>query len=136
MLGEKLLRILILEDQEIRQKKFLFNLVGQDVKITADVKECIRLLDTENWDILFLDHDIEGPWICPSGLGTGYEVACWLEQRPEKQPKLIFTHTYNETGAQNICRAVPKAAYFKYAWEATCLSAILESMLMAKSMTR
>jgi CheY-like chemotaxis protein len=126
------MRILILEDQEVRQKKFLFNLVGHDVRITADVKECIKLLDSDVWHVLFLDHDIEGPWLCPSGPGTGYEVACWLEQHPEKQPKLIFTHTYNEVGAQNICRAVPKAMYFKYAWEATCLADALESMLYAQ----
>lgn len=123
------MRILILEDQEIRQKKFVFNLIGNEVFITASVKECIDHLDRLPWDILFLDHDIEGPWLCPSGPGTGYEVACWLEQHPERQPKLIFTHSYNVTGVENICRALPKAQYFKYAWEVHCLGEILQKML-------
>lgn len=124
------MRILILEDQEIRQTKFLFNLVGHDVCITADVKACINYLEASNWDCLFLDHDIEGPYICESGPGTGYEVACWLEQHPERQPKLIFTHSYNTVGVENICRALPNARYFKYAWEVHCLNEILEKMLM------
>lgn len=122
------MRVLVVEDQEYRIRQFVFNLIGCAVEVTKSAKEAIALLDTQQWDCLLLDHDLEGPVFYPSGPGTGYEVACWLEERPDKQPKVIITHSQNPGGAHNICRALPNAMAFPKCWELVALKAVLEAI--------
>jgi CheY-like chemotaxis protein len=122
------MRILIVEDMEYRIKQFVFNLIGCTIEVTKSSQEAIDLLKTQHWDCLLLDHDLEGPVFFPSGPGTGYEVACWLEENSDRQPKVIITHSQNPEGARNICRALPNAMAFPKCWELTMLKAVLEAI--------
>jgi len=122
------MRILIVEDQEYRIVKFMHNLASCSVEVAKSAKEAISLLEKSYWDCLLLDHDLEDAVFYPSGPGTGYEVACWLEEHPQKQPKVIITHSQNSTGVRNICKALPNAVSFPKCWELVSLKAILEAI--------
>ena len=89
-------------------------------------QEAIDLLAATKYDCLLLDHDLEGPVYYPSGPRTGYEVAQWLAQNTDKQPTVVITHSQNPVGAENICRALPKAMAFPHCWELNALKEILE----------
>lgn len=95
-------RILILEDQEARQLIFRELFKDNFVIIMETARDCIEVLRRFDWDVLFLDHDLGVD-------GTGYEVACWLEMLPERQPWRIFLHTGNPVGKAKMKQALPEA---------------------------
>jgi CheY-like chemotaxis protein len=53
------MRILILEDDENRIKKFRENFIGCDLFITKNPQEANQWLEGHEFDIIFLDHDLE-----------------------------------------------------------------------------
>jgi CheY-like chemotaxis protein len=111
-------RILILEDDHQRHSKFKSALIGNYVIIVETVEECVGLLSSESWDALFLDHDLGGDQMVASGPGTGYEVACWLEERPHKRPPIIIIHSLNNQGAPKMQAALPGSVLAPGAWMA------------------
>ena len=110
------MKILILDDMSIRHKAFKQNLIGHVVKCVETVKETIDSLNEETWDYLFLDHDLGGDVMVPSGPGTGYEVAQWLNKNVDKQPANIVIHSFNPDGAKNMASLLPKALICPGAW--------------------
>ena len=117
-------RILILEDDHERHESFLKRLDGIEIVITEKADECIRPLANEDWTALFLDHDLGGEQMVASGPGTGYEVACWLEEHKDRQPPIIFIHSLNNQGAPKMQAALPKAKWVPGLWLADDLSDI------------
>lgn len=113
------MKILILEDDPLRIEKFRKGLIGHTMFITDNTNLAIEHLKKEEWDILFLDHDLGGQTFVQSGVGTGYEVATWLEEHPEYKPKTIYVHSLNPMGAQNMMRALdlPDKNYVPFAWD-------------------
>jgi CheY-like chemotaxis protein len=108
--------ILVLDDDIKRLKQFKENLIGHVVECVMTAPETIQKLQERTWQILFLDHDLGDKVMVPSGPGTGYEVAEWLERNPDRQPEMIFVHSFNTVGAANIKRALPKAIIAPGAW--------------------
>lgn len=112
------LNIVIVEDYIERIKKFRSGLIGNVVEITKEPKRAIELLQTGNVDVLFLDHDLAGTGEPePSGPGTGYEVAKWLEEHPEYKPKTIVIHSLNPVGQKNMKAALPEAHIKPGVWK-------------------
>lgn len=114
------MKILILEDSGERIFSFKKRLIGHDVIFTKDTKECIRLLRDQDWDYLFLDHDM-GTTFDQPGEGTGYEVAKWVAEHPNRCPRRILLHTMNNVGASAMMlvlgRAGIRATYVPLLWE-------------------
>lgn len=114
------MKVLILEDSIERIKKFKQKLIGHIYTITKDTKECIELLKKEDWDYIFLDHDMGSIFEKP-GEGTGYEVAEWIARHPDKSPRRILLHTANNVGASAMMlvlgRAGIRATYIPFLWE-------------------
>lgn len=55
-------------------------------KVARDYFSGVEALQSEEWDVLLLDHDLA----CYDADGrewTGYDVMCWLEEHPEHIPK-------------------------------------------------
>jgi len=96
--------MLVLEDQEARQVIFR-ELYSKEyhVRIVDTADACIKALKVYDWDVLYLDHDL--------GIdGTGYDVACWLEEHKDKQRGLkIYLHTGNPVGKAKMKAALPDA---------------------------
>jgi CheY-like chemotaxis protein len=103
------MRILVLDDELERLRQFSQNLIGNVVDLATTAPETINFLKEKEYDILFLDHDLGGKIHVPSGPGTGYEVAKWLEEHPERKPEKIYIHSFNPSGAQNMKAALPEA---------------------------
>lgn len=57
------------------------------------------------WDLVSLDHDLGGQHYVPSGPGTGYEVACWIEEHQPIINKIVL-HTFNAIGAERMAMAL------------------------------
>ena len=127
------MRILVLEDDQERHKQFKANFsewLGKpvDLVLVATAKEAIDLLKPRRkWGMLFLDHDLGGKTMVESGLGTGYEVATWLEAHPKKVPKYVVIHSFNPTGSERMAQALKGSVKIPGAW---ChkISAVVEAM--------
>jgi len=117
-------KILVLEDMPHRKKAFTQGLIGNHVVIVDQSDKCMDLLKNQKWDILFLDHDLGGEEMVPSGPNTGYEVACWLEEFPEHKPLMIVIHSLNNVGREKMAWALPEAFVIPGVWEAENLADI------------
>lgn len=106
------MRILFIDDDFNRHKLFQQKLIGSVLTGTETPKECIKILEeSDPFDIVMLDHDLFGQAYVPSGPDTGFEVAEWLSAHPEKMPRLVILHTYNEKGAARMLEVLPAAIY-------------------------
>jgi len=110
------MKILILEDDPVRWKHFKQALAGHELIITEHTKEAIELLSKNMFEVLFLDHDLGGLQMVASGDGTGYEVAKWLNEHPERIPKEVYLHSLNPAGRANMKQMIPGAVEAPFAW--------------------
>jgi len=103
-------RILILEDSPVRIKIFKDKFKHEDVYFFDQVSDTIFALDNMGpWDMVFLDHDLDGQMFVPSHEpNTGWQVARHIA---EKQIPIhaIFIHSMNDDGAQNMLELLPHA---------------------------
>lgn len=114
--------ILVLEDNPQRHAIFRKNFAdGNHLVIVETAKEAIALLDNERWDFLFLDHDLGGQIMVPSGPDTGYEVALWLEAHVNKNPDNIIIHSHNIIGSAKMHAAIKGSYLLSGAWMHTDL---------------
>jgi ActR/RegA family two-component response regulator len=112
------MKILILDDDQTRHKEFNRRLIGNTVKNVFTVSETIEALKNESWDYIFLDHDLGGKTFVNSGGSeeTGWDVAVWLSENPDRQPKTIIIHSFNPCGAKNMKSLLPNAEIIPGAW--------------------
>lgn len=111
------MRILILDDDESRLRQFRQILSGNEVTCVKTAKETIeKLSENETYDVIFLDHDLGGKVYAPSGEETGYEVAEWISENPNREPKQIIIHSFNNVGARNMKNLLPNAVLAPGAW--------------------
>jgi CheY-like chemotaxis protein len=109
------MRILILEDDPYRNEAFRERYPG--AVIVCDAQAAIGLLLEHEWDLLFLDHDLGGETFVLSGPGTGYEVACWLQEHPGCIPPKVILHSMNPSGRSRMKQALPSAIEMPCAWQ-------------------
>lgn len=116
------MKVLILEDSVERYSQFQNQLEGH-LCFVHDAHSAIGALQKNEWDVVFLDHDLG------EGNGTGYDVACWLEEHEEHMP-IVVVHSSNPVGAKRILLTlIPSAYYMPNAWEDDGLKARLEALL-------
>lgn len=111
------LRILILDDDKNRHSQF-FNKYGAEYTITYtyDAKSCIKILEDEVFDVVFLDHDLGGKTYCASDENSGYAVAKWLSENPDRCPSQCICHSLNPVGRKNICDILKNCQPYPFAW--------------------
>lgn len=110
--------VLVLEDDTNRIEKFknLLSNPNLEVHYVQTAKDAIERCAVYNYDLLFLDHDLGGEQMLPSGPGTGYEVAQWLEAHPDRCVGTIILHSYNPGGRENMARCLPEAIQMPGVW--------------------
>lgn len=129
------MKILILEDAKERIKAFKQLFIEHETTFVTRADVCIEKLslkgtgDPFEYDVLFLDHDLDGKVYVPSGPGTGYEVACYLKENPDKMPKVIILQTLNGDGAEEMLQVLPKAIHMPFVWENSKIGEQLERIL-------
>lgn len=69
-----------------------------DVRIAPNVKEALRLMSTDDWDVVSLDHDLNGDdFQNPEDKTSGMEIVRWIERFgwPHKSKPMFIIHTSN-----------------------------------------
>lgn len=94
--------VFLLDDDRRRHRWFLKRFKGDKVDIAETVSEAKEFLSENNYDAIFLDHDLlphhyEGEI---DDENTGYAIACWLfENKETNRAATIVVHTRNADGA-------------------------------------
>lgn len=90
------------------------NTPGNTVLILAHVEEAKRALWEEEFDVIYLDHDLDGRVYVPSDEpNTGYQLAKWIAEYNIPYKEMI-THTFNEDGAKRILDVLPDAKWIPF----------------------
>ena len=100
--------ILILEDSSARCELFKKYLKEHNLFFCDNVDDAKILIDNQKFDMIFLDHDLEGQIYVNSNYeNTGYQVAKYIASKNIESQ--IIIHTMNYSGARNMRSVLPKA---------------------------
>jgi hypothetical protein len=99
--------VLLLDDDTRRHRWFMDRFHGDDLDIAENVEEAKELLLNNNYDAIFLDHDLLPHHYVSNDHGdlanTGYAIAEWLfEHRDVQRAATIIVHTRNADAAINM----------------------------------
>ena len=104
------MRILILEDDNVRVKFFIEKLGQYSPKITENAEIAISYLKEDTFDYVFLDNDLG------RGNGEGIDVADYLQQNPDNPncKAAVIVHSWNIPAANTIKSKFPAAVISRY----------------------
>lgn len=92
-------RLLFLDDRTKRIQAAWTKYADFEVTIVCNVRECLRYLSNFDWNIVSLDHDLNGcDFDDPDGTNTGMEVVRYLEKTgwpPSKKQPIFYVHSSN-----------------------------------------
>lgn len=108
-----MMRLLILEDNQDRIEKFKILFKNQDVCFCKTVEDAIILVAWyRDFDILWLDHDLEGKvWENSYKEETGYQFVKWLVRKEMCKNSLVYIHSMNPVGANLMLNYLRDNAY-------------------------
>lgn len=112
------MNLLFLDDDLERHKLFKRKFIEHTVTPVYTAAEAIAELERHVFDAVFLDHDLGGHQFVDSNgpEPTGFTVARWMLNNPERIPPRVFVHSYNPVGAQNIKQILPQAILCPGVW--------------------
>ncbi len=96
--------VMLLDDDERRHRWFEKRFAGDELSIAVTVEEAKELLAENNYDAIFLDHDLlphhYESYDHRDSANTGYAIAEWLNERADLQrAATIIVHTRNADAA-------------------------------------
>lgn len=108
-----MLKILVLEDEQYRINWFKRNTIGYNVHYSKTVKEAIDYLKDNEYDIIYLDCDLNEDAYnnykkgVLSDKDNGYEVCLWLKDHPESNKGAKFiVHSLNDLAQPKMTAAL------------------------------
>jgi hypothetical protein len=112
------MNILFLDDCPSRTKIFRSQCPSAICLETA--KDCIICLSKQDWDLVFLDHDLGGEiYSDQKNTNTGSEVVRWIIQNRPKI-KQVIVHSLNGPARIAMCYDLKNAGYnvldYPFAW--------------------
>lgn len=111
--GRHPIRIFLLEDDERRCEWFTRRFKGDTIDIACEIPQARELLETNNYDSIFLDHDLMPEHYgsdVPDDERTGYAIASFLAARPDLQrAATIMVHSFNADGALRMVEELRRA---------------------------
>jgi len=112
------MNIFVLEDNADRIKEFASRYIKYSLVICNNVEKAISILTLIKFDIVFLDHDLEGKvYVPPTNPNTGTRVCEMIVKGPNSDTPTIV-HTFNHVAAERmmgILRSNPHHSIIK--WE-------------------
>lgn len=97
-----------MDDDGFRVLMFERWLRGHEVRTASTAEQAIRLLRRKTFDVVFLDHDLDGETLLqPEDRHSGSEVARFMA-RHALRPRTIL-HTHNPEGAEYMATLLPHA---------------------------
>ena len=107
------IRVFLLDDDRRRHRWFATRFKGDVIDVAHDVREARELLAANNYDAIFLDHDLHPEHYestTPDDERTGYAIAVWLAANPDLQrASTILVHTRNADGAMRMVEELRRA---------------------------
>jgi CheY-like chemotaxis protein len=106
--------ILILEDNEERRSEFLERFSNDmfTVHLCDDYDECIRLLKSNKFELIFLDNHVGEDSNCEN---CGLMVADWIAEN--KVDSQIIIHSLDLSAVSKMLKLLPKATYIPMIWQ-------------------
>ena len=105
------MKIFILEDDKERIKDF-FSMFDKHIVVASNNSDmAISILEKEKFDIIFLDHDLEGKQMVSSEGNTGFRVASNLAKTKNFNTDVVL-HSYNEKGVGNMKKILSSNSNF------------------------
>jgi hypothetical protein len=99
-------KVLFLDDRSKRIHSAIDKFKGDDLTIVTNVTECLRFLSSDNWDYVFLDHDLGGREFCNIDDPTcGMAIVHYITKTgwPWERPKPTFIiHSSNAFAAHEM----------------------------------
>lgn len=93
------IKILFLDDRSKRIHSAIEFFKGHDLTIVTNVFECLRFLSNEEWDYVYLDHDLGGrEFVNPDDPTSGMEVIRYIEKTSwpfERKKPVFIIHSSN-----------------------------------------
>lgn len=115
--GEKaLMKILILEDDAERMKAFAKKLQEYDFDYTDNAQEAIEYLKKNNYNLIYLDHDLGGKQLEWDEDNCGMTVAEYIAEHPLPSTSRVVIHSFNVVAAQRMLRIIPGSVYIPGVW--------------------
>lgn len=115
---EPLIEILFLDDRTKRLHAAMATYnpgTGYKLTIACNVKECLRQISCHDYDIISLDHDLNGcDFEDPDGDAVGMEVVRYIEKTgwPAEKPKPTFwVHSSNIFAAHLMVTSLQSMGY-------------------------
>lgn len=108
-----MLKVLILDDHQERHDEFHERFAEMQLDVFLEhvftVDGCKEKLLQGPWDLILLDHDLNGGYEPPGAMGTGSEIAVFISEHPEiaQQAKAIVIHSLNPDGALFMLGTIP-----------------------------
>lgn len=106
------MNILLLDDNEHRTTFFQNSLKKHKLTVCHHANAAIKALKRGSFDIVFLDHDLEGQPADPEDTNCGSEVARFIAEHDVRCGQIIL-HTENRIGREameailNECESIP-----------------------------
>lgn len=92
-------KLLFLDDRTKRIVAAPNVYVSYDVTPVCNVRECLRYMSGQDWDVISLDHDLNGcDFDDPDSSDVGMEVVRYLEKTgwpPSKKKPIFVVHSSN-----------------------------------------
>lgn len=110
------MKILILEDDLNRIVKFKEKHINDTIEWSDQAKEVISKLESNEYDILYLDHDLGGKQMEWDEDNCGMTVAKYLNDNPLSDATKIIIHSFNFPAAQRMLQLLPNATYQPGCW--------------------
>ncbi len=107
------MNILILEDNKNRIQYFQNTLQEHRVVICRHAKTAKKALRKQAFDLIFLDHDLQGIPADPESENCGSEIARSIADRDIPYSAVIL-HTENDTGRDSMDAILPGCFIFPY----------------------
>lgn len=108
------MKVLILEDSDERIAVFKRKLFKHQLDIVKHAYEAVKLLGNNMYDLIFLDHDLNGKQIEYDKEDCGMVVAEYL--RDNNITTRVIIHSFNPIASQNMLAILPNATYQPAAW--------------------
>jgi hypothetical protein len=106
------MKILILEDSIERIELFKQLFKNQEVFIFNNSLDAHHACMCNEFSIMFLDHDLDNKiWVDSQEENTGYQFVKWLVNNKLQQNALIYIHSMNPCGANNMLNYLVNNGY-------------------------
>ena len=101
---------LFLDDDKERIKKIKAS-VPYTITVVTTAEDCIKKLQEEEWDLIFLDHDLGGEtYVDSNRKDCGMEVVRWIAAN-EPIIRNIIVHTHYGEAGETMVQILKKHKY-------------------------